>query len=84
MIREWEVGKMGRGNAGWRKSDGVPVEARGAETFWPMSPLLPIPVTTTRSWVPVAFIGSGEPPDQETRVDAAEGKVLDGRNGDLP
>ena len=35
-------------SAGCRKSEGVPVEARVAEIFWPMRPLLPIPVTTTR------------------------------------
>ena len=35
-------------SAGWRNSDGVPVEASVAEIFCPMRPLLPMPVTTTR------------------------------------
>ena len=36
-------------SAGCRKRDGVPVEAKVAEIFWPIRPLLPMPVTTTRA-----------------------------------
>ncbi len=35
-------------SAGWRKSEGLPVEASVAEIFWAMIPLLPMPVATTR------------------------------------
>ena len=29
-------------------------------------------------------MGSGKPPDQDARIDAAEGEILDRRNVDLP
>ncbi len=35
-------------SAGWRKSEGLPVEASVAEIFCAMIPLLPMPVATTR------------------------------------
>jgi hypothetical protein len=37
-------------SVGWRKWLGVPVEAKVAESFWPMRPLLPMPPTTREPW----------------------------------
>src|SRR5581483_434049 len=37
-------------SAGWRNNAGVPVELRVAAILRPISPLFPIPVTTTRPW----------------------------------
>ena len=64
-------------SAGCRNSDGVPVEASVAETFWPIRPLLPIPVTTTRPAQPRRSSTARSKPRVDPRQQLEDGPRLD-------
>ena len=51
-----------------------------AETFWPMRPLLPIPVTTTRPAQPKQRLHRAVEGSVETRDQVADGFRLDLEN----